>query len=186
MSGLLLSVMAVIAIPDAPHFFRAIGPGLAVVAFLFVWHRIEWVVNRLFPDWAWQKKLGWLNFSAIRRADAFMQWLGYFVYVLLAAALVGILWVAEGFPTYEDWSDPPVLAILLVRVPVLVVCLGFWLLYLLGELIPKMSNQYEEEELEKFRAEQKEIERQEKMNPKLPGREPFRIEITPSRSKPKR
>jgi hypothetical protein len=185
-----LSVMAEVAIPDARHCFRLAAPFIAVAAFLFVWNRMDTIINHLFPSWAWQKKLGWMNFTALRRADAFMRWLGYFVYAILAVALVGILWAAQGFPNLDNWNDPPVLEDLLVRVPILVICLAFWIFYLLAELFPRMSSQYEEEELQKFRAEQKELEHEEKMNPQSRVRKdlraPFKISIVSSRPKLKR
>jgi hypothetical protein len=186
MNGSPLLVMAEVAIPDASHFLRLACPVIAVAAFLFVWNRMDAIIHHLFPDWEWQKKLGWLNFDALRRADAFMRWLGYFVYAILAAALVAILWAAQGFPNLDNWNDPPVLADLLVRVPIALISVAFWLFYLLYALFPKLNSQYEEEELQKFRAEQKALEHEEKMNPKSRLKEPFRIEITPSRPKPKR
>jgi len=189
MYGVPLTVMAAVGIPDARHFLRLAGPIIAVAAFLFVWRRMDAIIHHLFPDWEWQRKLGWLNFKAHRRADAFMRWLGYFVYAVLALTLAGILWAAQGLPNLDDWNDPPILLDLIVRALVLLLCLAFWAYYLLGELFPRMNRQYEEEELEKFRAEQSEYEKEEKMNPgsrlKKDQRSPLKISIVPSRPKPR-
>jgi hypothetical protein len=170
MHGTPLSVMAEISIPDAPHFLRFAAPFLAVVAFLFLWNRMGAIIGFLFPNLEWEKKLGWLNITAQHRADAFMRWLGYFVYAILALALLGILWVAEGFSVIDldQWTEPQVMVELIVRMLVLLVSLGFWLYYLSFELIPKMHGQYEEEELEKFRIEQKVLDQQKSTNPGSP------------------
>ena len=125
-------------------------------------------MDYLFPNWEWERKLGWLNLRAQQRADNVLRWLGYFVYAALGAALLGIVWSAKEMAGIENWADPCDFSQLAFFVPVLLVCLGFWLLYLGFELMPKLRGKYEEEELEKYRAEQAELERE--YDRKLGGR----------------
>jgi len=191
MHGTPLPVIAEIAIPDASHCFRLVAPFLAAGVLIFLWRNSDEIINRLFPQWEWERKLGWLNFAAHRRADAVMRWLGYFVYAILAVALLGIVWAAKGLSALGQWSDPIVLSDLLFRIPVLLVSLGFWLYYLGGYLLPRMHGQYEEEKLEKFREEQKELEHEQDRNPKARFNKPqsksrLNSSASPNRGRPSR
>jgi hypothetical protein len=160
MHGVPVSFLAAIAIPDAGQCSRFMAPILAIAAVAFVIRRMDFIIDRLFPHWEWERKLGWLNLRAQHRADAFLRGLGYFIYAILGVALLGIVWVAQGLPPVQQWDDPMILSQLLLRIPVLLASLGFWLLYLGFELIPKLRGQYEEEELQKYREEQAVLERE--------------------------
>lgn len=156
--------LAVIGIPNAKVILVLAAPILTFYAMRWLARRTEEIIPRLFPHWEWEKNLGWLNITAERRANTFFRWLGYLVYATLAGALYGIVWSAEGFSQVDNWSDPYVASDLAVRMPVLLVSMGIWLFYLGGGLIPKLQKEYEEEELEKFRVEQAEIEKEREMN----------------------
>jgi len=191
MHGSLLPAFAEIAIPDAQQCLRVAAPILAVAGLVALWRNSDEIINRLFPHWEFEKKLGWLNFKAHQRAETFLRGLGYFIYALLAAGLLGILWAAQGLAAIRQWDDIPVLGDILLRVPVLLVSLGFWLFYLFGYLVPKMRGQYEEEELEKFREEQRELERDQDRYPesrlKKPMSKPRLNSLTSSgRERPRR
>jgi len=173
MHGSLLPAFAEIAIPDAQQCLRVAAPFLAVAGLVALWRNLDEILNRLFPHWEFEKKLGWLNFKAQKRADTFLRGLGYFIYALLAAGLLGILWAAQGLAAIRQWDDVQVLGDILLRVPVLLVSLGFWLFYLFGHLIPRMCGQYEEEELEKFREEQRELEREQDRYPESRLKKPY-------------
>lgn len=166
MSGLPFDFIAEIAIPDAGQCLTWAAPVLAVVAMIGVLGRMDQIIDRLFPHWEWERRLGWLNIRAIRRAEKVLRWLGYFIYAVLGLALLGIVWSAQGLvETLNHWDNPHVAVELALRVPVLLASLGFWLVYLGCELLPKLRGQYEEEELQKFRAEQAELEREREQNP---------------------
>jgi hypothetical protein len=153
-------VLAAIGIPSAWQCFTVAAPFLAFAALRWVIHRIDFTVNRLFPHWEWERRLGWLNLGTQRRADAVLRWIGYFLYALLAAALYGIVWAAPALGQLDRWSDPNVLGEISLKISVLLVCLGLWLVYLGFELLPKLRRQHETEELERFRAEQAGYERE--------------------------
>jgi hypothetical protein len=181
--------MAVIAIPDARHCFAWAAPILVLVAAICVIGRMDQIIDRLFPSWEWERRLGWLNLGAQRRAERVLRWIGYFIYAALGLALLGIVWAATGLvDALNNWSDPYALSELARRVPVLLACLGLWLVYLGCELIPKMRGQYEEEELEKFRAEQEELEREREQHPASRVKSPLakpRVNLPLEKDRPK-
>ncbi len=59
--------------------------------------------------------------------------------------------------------NPDVLSILVLEIPALVVCLGIWLLYLGGVLLPRLRAEREEAELKKFRAQMEDLEKERAM-----------------------
>jgi hypothetical protein len=150
------------------------APFLAVAAVWWLINRTDRIVNHLFPDLEWEKSLGWLNIRAERRAKAALRWIGYGIYVLLAVSLLGIVWAAEGLRALDNWPDPWVMGDLALRVPVLVICLGAWVLYLGCGLIPKLRAQREEAGLKKFRAEVEEAERERETQPRSRIHSPLR------------
>ena len=152
-----------------------LAPVLTLAALWWLVNRTDRVINYFFPDLEWEHNLGWLNIRAERRANAALRWLGYGIYVLLGGALYGIAWAAEGM---QDWdragNDPAVVAQLLVHAPVLVACLGAWVLFLGTWLIPKLHAEREEAELRRFRAEMAEEERLRERNPRSRVKSPLR------------
>ena len=134
------------------------APFLAVAAVWWLICRTDRIVNHLFPYLEWEHSLGWLNIRAERRANTALRWVGYGVYIMLIDALVGIVWGAEGLRQLDNWSDPWVMGDLALRVPALGFCLGIWVLYLGGWLIPKLRAQREAAEWKKIRAEAEEAE----------------------------
>jgi hypothetical protein len=153
-------VLAEFVFPGARQCLAWAAPFLAIAAVWWLINRTDQIVHHLFPHLEWEKELGWLNIKAERRANTALRWVGYGVYVLLIVALVGIVWAAEGLRQLDNWSDPWVMGDLALRVPALLFCLGIWVLYLGGWLIPKLRAQREAAEWKKFRAEMEEAERE--------------------------
>ncbi len=160
--------------PGAGQWLVCAAPFVAVAAVWWLVNRTDWIINRIFPDLEWEKKMGWLNIRAERRANAALRWLGYAIYALLAVALLGIVWAAEGLQELGNWSDPWVLGDLALRIPALGICLGVWLLYLGGWLVPKLRAQREADGLKRFRAELEEAEREREMQPVSRIKSPLR------------
>jgi hypothetical protein len=152
-----------------------LAPVLAITALWWLVNRTDRMMNYFFPDLEWEKNLGWLNISAERRANTALRWLGYGIYLVLGGALYGIAWAAAGM---QDWdrasTDPAVVADLLVHVPVLMACLGAWVLYLGTWLIPKLRTEREEAQLRRFRVEMEEVEQQRERNPRSRVKSPLR------------
>src|SRR5260221_1795792 len=134
MHGALL-FLAEVAIPSAWQCLVFAAPLLVVAALWWLIERADQTVNHLFPEWEWEKRLGWLNLQAHRRADLVLRWLGYVVYAVLAVALYGIVWAAPVLGNLQQWDDPALMAKGAAQVSVLFICLGLWLGYLGLELI---------------------------------------------------
>jgi hypothetical protein len=145
--------LAIIAVPTAAQFLWMAAPFAALVALRWFLGRLDHLIHRLFPTLEWERQLGWLNIRAERRAARVLRWLGYAVYALLAAALYGMAWGAVGFRAAPLWDGPDAMASVLGRLPVFFACLGLLVFYLAGSLLPRLRREYEQEELERFRAE---------------------------------
>jgi hypothetical protein len=150
--------LAEIGIPDARQCFSFLAPFLMVAILYALIKRMDHFVARLFPEWEWEKRLGWLNLQAERHTDFVLRWIGYVSHAILAAALYGMVWGAEAVPTVGHWQDPYVLGDLVLRMVALGTSLALLLVYFGIWLIPKLRNEYEMELLKKFQLEQKRIE----------------------------
>ncbi len=160
---------AVIAIPSASQCFMVLAPVAGIALFYAIVQSIDRVLAKAFPGLEWQRNLGWFNIKAERRAATVLRWLGHGVMALMAGALYGIVWVAEGLRLLPRWTDPDALAELDFRLPVLVTGLGFILFYMGAALLPRLQREYEEEDLEAFRAERAAFEEEQS------GQEPSRL-----------
>ncbi len=163
---LLPLVYAQIGIPDASHCLLFAAPFLGAAGTYWLFWHSDTLINWIFPNWEWEKKLGWLNIRVTRWADAVLRWIGYAVYALLAFTLYGIVWSSSAFDDFAQWT-PITVADGMAKISALLLCLGIWFVYLGLELIPKLRHQYEREELEKFRAEHPELDDDEE-NPRKP------------------
>ena len=153
-----VSCLAEIAIPSLNACLRVLGPVAAVAAFLWLMRNADELIRRHLPRLEWDRQLGWFNIRAEQRARRFLRGVAAIMYLLLAAALYGILWGAEGLQDLVHWRDPEVLLRVQNHLPVLVLGAGLWALYLGGELMPRLRREFEEEELERYRAEQAALE----------------------------
>jgi len=173
------SLIAEALLMMAWKFLLFLAPFLAVAALWWLVGQTERIVHWLFPYLEWEHSLGWLNIKAERRARTALRWLGYAVYLLLAATLLGLPFGARGVEQIVDqWPTPPLTADMAVRLLTLAVCVAIWWLYLGCQLVPKLRTEREEAELKKFRAKLTEAElEREKRNP--------RSRITSSLPKPR-
>jgi len=160
MHALPCPLLAEIGIPNAWQCLRVAAPFLTVAAGWALIRRMDEILEHFFPQWEWEKEMGWLNIGLERRVERSLRGIAAAFYATLAAALVGIVWGAQGIALLDRMTEPGVLAEIALRLPVLFVSLAYWLLYLGCGLLPKLRRQYEEEGLEKFRAEQRELERE--------------------------
>lgn len=145
--------LAAIAIPSATQCFMILAPMAAVAAVYGIYKGLDQALSKCFPGLEWQRQLGWLNIKAERQAATVLRWIGYTVMAMLASALYGIVWGAEGLRLLPRWSDPDALAELDLRLPVLFGSFSLLLFYFGAALLPRLRREYEEEELEAFRAE---------------------------------
>ena len=148
--------LASIGIPTAAQCLRAVGP---VASVIFLWWLVrhgDHIIRRLFPTLEWQRQLGWLNIRAERRAAAVMRWISYAIYAALFFALCGILLSAylltQLSPVDKGPAPSPILPVLSI-LPILLPSIAIWSAYFAWGLFPRMRQEYEHEELERFRAE---------------------------------
>jgi hypothetical protein len=145
-------------------FLQIAVPLFAALSVWWLIQRTDRVMTYLFPDLEWEHSLGWLNIRAQRRAGKALRWLGYFVYLLLAGALLGIVWATRGLRDLADQGlDAYTVGDVMLYVPVLLGGLGSWFLYLGCGLLPNLRRQRERDEwegLKRFRAEMAEKERE--------------------------
>jgi len=154
--------------------FVFLAPLLAVVALWWLVNRTDRIIGYFFPDLEWEKSLGWLNIRAERRANAALRWFGYGIYASLAVALYGIVWVAEGLQDVNDWPDLLNVNDLSLRIAVLILCVGMWVLYLGSWLIPKLRAEREEAQLKRFRAQMEALEQERERQPRSRIHSPLR------------
>ncbi len=166
-----------IAASARPYLQDVLGfatPVIVVAALGWLASSTDRIMNAIFPDLEWERKLGWLNIRAERRAERALRWVGCGVVALLLIALMGILWAAKGMPRLADWSDPWVMGNLALRVPVLGLCLLAWIIYLGLSLLPRLRADREETAYQKFRAklktdgEEREVEAPSRLHAPLP------------------
>jgi hypothetical protein len=129
-----------------------LAPVAALFALRWLWQNIDSLIRRFFPGQEWQRQLGWLNIRAERRASALLRWISYAAHTVLLFALAGIVWSAAGLGQLTEWRDPEALLRIENRLSILLVCGAVWAIYLGGDLLPRLRRDYEEEELEHFRA----------------------------------
>jgi hypothetical protein len=162
--------VAAIAIPSAVQCFSVLAPLAALALFWMILKGIDQVLSKAFPGLEWQRSLGWFNIKAERQAAAVLRWLGYMVMALMAAALYGIVWGAVGLRLLSRWYDPDTLGEIQLRLPVLFTSLSLLLFYFGAALLPRLRREYEEEELEAFRAEWAALEEEKtSREPSRPG-----------------
>jgi hypothetical protein len=142
-----------------------LAPLLVVLVMTWLAFRTDRIIAWLYPDLEWEKSLGWLNIRAERRATTALRWVGYAVHLALLGALYGVAWAAVGLQGLIDATDPLAAVGLALRIPVLVLGLGAWLLYFGSWLIPRLRSEREEAELKRFRAKMDEAERERERNP---------------------
>ena len=158
-------LLAAMAIPTA---WQCLGFGAPFLVVAVLWWLIgstDEILQHLFPHWEWERRLGWLNITAQKRAETFLRGIGHLIHAFLALALYGIVWSVQDLPALDNWADPYAMGDLALHVPVLLVCIGVWLLYFGFWLLPTLRDRYEREELEKFRAEMEDLEQERMMNP---------------------
>jgi hypothetical protein len=114
--------------------------------------RTDRILHAVFPDLEWERSLGWLNIKAERRASRAMRWVNYGVILLLVDALVIFYWGAKGLPDLSTWNDPWVCGDLVLRVPLMALCLFIWVVYLGLGLVPRVRAEREAAAFRKFRA----------------------------------
>jgi hypothetical protein len=115
------------------------------------------VIDQLFPQLEWERKLGWLNARADRRANQILRVLQHLLHLFLLVMLVGVLTFAwlVGHP---DTDTSLGLFTLAGSYVYLGVCLSPWIYYFVVVLGPRLQAEFEEQELARYRAENPDVD----------------------------
>jgi hypothetical protein len=148
-------------VPSPAQCLAVAGPVASVLGFIWLVRHGEELIEAIFPHWEWERRLGWLNLRAHRRADAALRWMRHFVHAGLLLALVGIISNAAAFGDGGE-GDSLSAGTSLIHLAVLAACLAVWIVYLATILAPRVREEYEREELERFRRENPEPAEEEK------------------------
>jgi len=144
-------------VPSASQCWSIIGPIVAVIVVIWLMRNSTRIVETLFPQLEWERKLGWLNARADRRANQIMRVLQHLLHLFLLVDLVGVLafgWLV-GHPDTETQAGMLMLANEYVYMGV---CLSPWIYYFVVVLGPRLWAEFEEEELARYRAENPEVD----------------------------
>lgn len=152
-------------IPTAGQCFAVAAPVASIYGIIWFARHGDRVIEKLFPHWEWERKLGWLNVRANRRAEWMLRGLRHLLHAFLLLALIGILglsWLA-GRP--HDMDNAPEVFAYALELIYIGVCMAPWLFYFIVVLGPRMIAEYEEEELQRYRAEHPESDGESKSEP---------------------
>ena len=140
-------------IPTAGQCLAVAGPVASVGAVLWFLRHGDQLIARLFPHWEWERKLGWLNARATRRAETILRGVRHFGHACLLVALIGVLFFAwlAGRPHNMDTADG--IFLLAAEWIYFGACLVPWIYYFAAILWPRIMAEYEEEELMRYREE---------------------------------
>ncbi len=153
--------LAEIAIPSLGQCLRVLAPLAGLAAFVWLLRNVDDLIRRHLPSLEWGRQLGWFNIRAERRAARFLRGMEAAFQLLLAMALLGLLWGASGLHELPNWRDPEVMRRLQDHASILILCAILWTVYLSVELAPRLRREFEEEELERYRAERAALEQEE-------------------------
>ncbi len=168
-------------VPSASQCWNIAGPIVAVGGVIWLMRNGNRIIEQLFPQLEWERKLGWLNARADRRAKQILRGLQHLLHLFLLVALAGELmfaWLA-GHPDTETAFGLIALANDYVYMGV---CLSPWIYYFGVLLGPRLQAEFEEQELARYRAENPDIEHEMR---KKSSAEPSRITIWES-TRPRR
>jgi hypothetical protein len=166
-------------VPSAGQLWNIFGPIVAVVVIIWLVRNCNEVIDRLFPHLEWERKLGWLNASADRRAKLILRGIHHFVHLFLALDLLAVLWFACQIGERDTETRVGVL-ILAGDFVYLGAVLSPCLYYFIVELGPRLQGEFEAQELARYRAENPDLDQERK-----PSTDPSRITVWES-ARPRR
>jgi hypothetical protein len=146
-------VVMALLIPSPGQCLTIAAPVASIAAIIWFSRHGDRVIARLFPHWEWERRLGWLNARANRRAETVLRGLRHLGHTFLLfdlAAILGLSWFVGG--PHDMDSGASVFTYVLEMV-YLGVCLIPWIYYFVVILGPRIRAEFEEEELQRYRAE---------------------------------
>jgi len=159
--------VAALLIPTAGQCLQLAGPLLIAIGAIWFWRHGDVVLARLFPQWEWERKLGWLNLRANRQAERILRALTHGLHLALLLALVGILLLSWSLGQPPDTDTLGGILGLAGEWIYLIACYGFWIYYFTAVLYPRVRDEYEAAELERYRLENPELDSTRKSGDRL-------------------
>jgi sterol desaturase/sphingolipid hydroxylase (fatty acid hydroxylase superfamily) len=157
----------VLLVPSAAQCLAFAGPFLAIGGIVWFWRNGDMLITRLFPQLKWERELGWLNLRAERRADRILQGLTHVLHLMLLGALAGILGLAWLLGQPHDMNTIPGAFSIPFEFIYLALFVGLWIYYFIAVLGPRVSAEFEEKELQRWRRENPDTEREPKPKDRL-------------------
>lgn len=140
-------------IPTAGQCFAIAAPVASIYGIVWFVRHGDRVIERLFPHWEWERKLGWLNFRANRRAEWVLRGVRHLLHTFLLIMLVAVLTLAWFAGGPQDMDSAVGVFTYVLELIYLGLCLSPWIYYFVLNLGPRLTAEYEEEELLRYRAE---------------------------------
>jgi hypothetical protein len=140
-------------IPTAGQCFAVVAPVASVWGTIWFLRHGDRVIAQLFPHWQWERELGWLNLRANRRAETVLRGLRHLMHAFLLLALAGILGLSWLVGQRLEMETGPGMFALALELIYIGVGLSVWIFYFAAVLAPRLRDEYEEEELQRYRAE---------------------------------
>jgi hypothetical protein len=148
-------------VPSASQLWHIFGPIVSVVVLIWLVRNCNQVIERLFPHLEWERRLGWLNAGADRRARLMLRGLHHLVLFFLALDLLVVLWFAWQIGQ-RDTETPVGMLVLAGDFVYWGAFLSPCLYYLFVVLVPRVHAEFEEQELARYRAENPDVEHEKK------------------------
>jgi hypothetical protein len=159
--------MAALLIPTAGQCLQLGGPLLIALGTIWFWRNGDVVLARLFPKWEWERQLGWLNLRANRNAERILRVVTHLLHLALLLALVGILALSWRLGQPLDTDSYGGMFSIAGAWIYLIASYGFWIYYFVSILGPRVRDEYETAELERYRLENPEIAPESKTGDRL-------------------
>ena len=151
-------ILADLLIPTASQCVRVAWPLVLFGVALWFWRNGDTVIERLFPHWRWEKELGWLNIKGNRQAESILRGFTHLLHLGLLVALAAILFFSWTFGQPHDTDDKLILITLFVEWFYMFACYGVWIYYLAVVLYPRIRDEFDAEELDRYRIEHPDLE----------------------------
>jgi hypothetical protein len=140
-------------VPSVSQCLAIAAPAAGIGFIIWFLRHGDRVVARLFPHWEWERRLGWLNAKANRRAETVLRGLrhlGHAFLLLDLAAFLALAWLVGGS---HDMDSSIGAFSYLLEMGYFGACLVPWIYYFAVILGPRITAEFEEEELQRYRAE---------------------------------
>ena len=145
--------MAALLVPTAAQCLQVFGPLVLVFGIVWFWRNAEVFLAQLFPRWEWERTLGWLNLRANRRAERILRVFTHLLHTALLLVLIGILVLSRELGQPWDTDSYAGMFSLVAVWIYLITCYGFWVYYFAAVLAPRIREEFEAAELQRYRLE---------------------------------